>query len=441
MAAAPAGHGVPLGLWLLVVGALVVGGLASASPWLRRAHPHAWWALAGFPVAVARVLWTWRRLAEVQNLSVAKRSQLAVVNQVVVRGRALKLVKPKLSLPRWRLGGLEVVVRLHPGQVPEQYAAAAEAMVHAWRVFAVRAISEKRGFVVLRAQAWDPLAVPFVPQVRSAGRLSAVVGILETGVWWRVNLRETPHVLAVGATRSGKSTLIAALVAQLARQKVALVGIDLKGAMELGLFERRLTALASSRAEAGPLLDRLVEIMTGRMARCRAEGVRSVWELPRLLQPVPIVVFVDEVAELFLMASSAEKNEVAQCSTALLRIGQLGAALGVHLVVAGQRFGSDLGPGATAIRSQLAGRIAFRVLDKGTAEMVLGDTAPDAVDAVQAISADMPGTALVSDTSTGGFLRARTHVVTVEQARKVAEEYAHLAPGLDELWAAGGGAA
>lgn len=419
---------------------LVAGVLAVVSPWLRGRRPHVWWALCGYPVAVLRVLWTWRRLADLQGLSVAKRPPLAVVGAVMVKGRALRPVKPKLSFPRWRLGGLEVTVWLHPGQVPEQYAAVCEAMAHAWRMFAVRAVSEQRGEVVLRAAAWDPLTAPFTGLARSAGLLSAVVGVRDDGAWWRVDLRQAPHWLAVGATRSGKSTFLAALVSQFARQKLALIGVDLKGGMELGLFERRLTALASNRSEAAALLDRLVEIMTGRMARCRAEGVRSVWELPRPLQPVPVVVLVDEVAELYLMASNADKAEVAQCSTALLRIGQLGAALGVHLVIAGQRFGSDLGPGATAVRAQLAGRVSFRVLDKGTAEMVLGDLAPDAVDAVQEISIEAPGTAVIADAQTGGWLRARTHPITPKQAQEVAEEFAHLTPSLDDLWAGGAAA-
>ena len=56
-----------------------------------------------------------------------------------------------------------------------------------------------------------------------------------------MDLRLVPHWLITGATRSGKSTLLARLITQLAPQPVALVGIDCKGGMELGLFDRRLT--------------------------------------------------------------------------------------------------------------------------------------------------------------------------------------------------------
>ncbi|CAM5653965.1 Cell division protein FtsK OS=Streptomyces tendae OX=1932 GN=GUR47_14170 PE=4 SV=1 [Streptomyces tendae] len=81
------------------------------------------------------------------------------------------------------------------------------------------------------------------------------VGALETGAAWVVDLRRVPHWLIVRATRSGKSTLINALVAGLAPQRVALVGIDCKGGMELSLNEPRLSALATNREASGPPAD------------------------------------------------------------------------------------------------------------------------------------------------------------------------------------------
>ncbi len=438
-AAREAGGSLPPIVWLL--GALVAVALvlAMASPWLRRRSPNLWWLLWGFPVTVARFRWTWRRLADVQGLSVPSRPPTALLGNVVVQGRALKPVKPRAGVPRWRRGGLSIKVRLHSGQTPEIYAVACVAMAHAWRVHSVRAVSDTRGTVWLVASAWDPLSLPAVPFRGSPGLLAAVVGVWEDGGRWLVNLRRVPHWLIVGATQSGKSTLLASLVAQWSRQQVALVGIDLKGGMELSLFARRLTGLATTRTEAVDLLDVLVEVTMGRMAVCRSMGVRSVWELPDKQQPVPVIVLVDEVAELYLVATSADKAEVARVSTALLRLGQLGAALGVHLIVAGQRFGSDLGPGATSLRAQLAGRVCFRVADKGTAEMTLGDVDPSALDVVQSIPVTMPGVAVALGAPEGGWIRARSFPVTPEQARETAERFAHLRPTVGQLYAGSGG--
>lgn len=430
-------HHTPLGVYVLGALAVLALLLAVASPWLRRRVPNVWWALCGYPAAAVRVLWTWRQLADLQNLSVPKRPPLAVLGGVVLRGRALKPIKPRMGFPRWQRGGLVVRVRLHAGQTPEAYAAACESMAHAWQMFAVRAVSDARGSVSLRASAWDPLTVPFVPFVGSAGVLSAVVGLWEDGARWLIDLRRVPHWLIVGATRSGKSTLVAALVSQLARQKVALVGIDLKGGMELSLFEDRLSALATTRGEAADLLGKLVEVALSRMALCREAGARSIWELPEKGRPVPVVVLVDEVAELYLMASNSDKAEVTQVSTALLRLGQLGAALGIHLLIAGQRVGSDLGPGVTALRAQLAGRVCFRVSDKGTAEMALGDLDREALDAVQEISDDTPGVAVAFGAAGGSWMRARSQLVTPEEAQRVAKRYGYLAPAFAELEAGG----
>ncbi|MGW2545028.1 FtsK/SpoIIIE domain-containing protein [Kitasatospora sp. NPDC001574] len=430
-----AGGSLPLGVWLAGGLALVVLVLGVVSPWLRRRTPNVWWALWGYPVTVLRVWWTWRKLSDVRGLSVPKRPPTALLGGVVVRGSALKTAKPRKRLAKFRRGGLVVRVSLHAGQTPELYEAACEALAHAWRVHAVRVTSDTRGTVWLVASAWDPLSMSAPPFVGDVGLLSAVVGVWEDGTRWVVNLRRVPHWLVVGATRSGKSTLVAALVSQWARQPVAMVGVDLKGGMELSLFEARLSALATTRGEAADLLDLLVEITMGRMAVCRAAGVRSVWELPEKARPVPVVVIVDEVAELYLMASSADKGEVARVSTALLRLGQLGAALGMHLLIAGQRVGSDLGPGVTGLRAQLGGRVAFRVSDKGTAEMALGDLDSAALDAVQAISVDTPGVAVAFGAAGGGWMRARSHLVTPEQAQATAQRFAHLAPAIEQLYA------
>ena len=48
------------------------------------------------------------------------------------------------------------------------------------------------------------------------------------------------------------------------------------------------------------MLGALVVDMQDRMRACRAAGARSIWELPDKLRPVPVVVIVDEIAELYL---------------------------------------------------------------------------------------------------------------------------------------------
>ncbi|WP_406719370.1 FtsK/SpoIIIE domain-containing protein [Streptomyces althioticus] len=407
--------------WVLVVSDLI------------RRHRPAWhWYVAGYPVTACRVVFTWRRVALLNDLSVSRLPARTLVGHLLVKGDPVRPVAPRISFPRATRMGLTVVVRLHAGQSPAIYMKAADALAHAWKVHVVRVTSPERGFVLLTAMASDPLEGPGLASAPTE-LLSALIGALETGGAWVMNLRLVPHWLIAGATRSGKSTLLARLITQLAPQPVALVGIDCKGGMELGLFAGRLSALATCRRETAAVLSALVVDMQDRMGSCRTAGVRSIWELPDKLRPVPVVVIVDELAELYLSDGTREsKTEAEQCSTLLLRLAQLGAALGIHLVVAGQRVGSDLGPGVTALRAQLGGRICHRVNDPGTAEMALGDLNKDAVAVAQAITAEERGVAVCTGPD-GGWSRARSHLTPTEEAVSTARKHAAMTPDLPAL--------
>ncbi len=396
---------------------------------LKELRPVWFWYVTGYPVTALRIIRTWHKLCVLNDLAVSPRPARTLLGDLIVRGQALRPVAPRISFPKATRTGVSVVVKLHPGQTPDPFIAASDALAHAWQVHAVRVTSPERGIVHLLATASDPLERPALAHAPSA-HLSAVVGILESGVAWVMNLRQVPHWLISGATQSGKSTLLARFISELAPQDVALIGIDCKGGMELGLFEPRLSALTTNRREAVAVLSALCIEMYERMATCRAAGVRSIWELPEKMRPVPIVVAVDELAELYLSDGTREgKHQAEQCGTFLLRITQLGAALGLHVIVAGQRIGSELGPGVTALRAQLSGRACHRVNDGGTAEMTLGDLNKDAVAAAQSITTEEKGVAICTDAD-GHWSRARSHKMTTEDAQKIAVTYAERTPTL-----------
>lgn len=409
--------------WLLVIGKEV-----------QQRRPDWHWYLTGYPRTALLVMLTWRKVAYVNDLTVSHKPNHHIVGGLAVRGEPLRTLTPRCSFPRPTPNGLELTVRLRAGQTPAPFLAAADAFAHSWRMHAVRVTSPERGVVLIAATASDPLERPDRPAVReSAALLSAVVGALETGRAWVMDFRRVPHWLIVGATQSGKSTLIARLITELAPQSVALVGVDCKGGMELGLFEQRLSALATCRSEAVNVLGALVTDMQERMRLCREAGARSIWDLPDKERPVPVVVIVDELAELYLTNGSKEQRaEAEQCSTYLLRLAQLGAALGVHLVVAGQRIGSDLGPGVTALRAQLGGRICHRVNDPGTAEMALGDLNKDAVVVAQSIGETEQGVAVTTG-DLGGWMRGRSRLTTTADVQATAAEFADLTPYLSYL--------
>lgn len=446
---------------------VVVLGLFAALA-LRRRFPRAWWLVFGWPVLWWRIRFTWRDLAIECDLTASRRPDVALVGDVVVRGRALERIYPRLWVGLPRHGRVRVRVRLLPGQTPEDYSALTEAFEHTWRVHGVRVSTPKRGWVELVLMVHDPLSDPIAPgntpapsavagtpvRQRQDWRadtwadtgwihevLRVTVGTREDGLPWVLNLLLVPHWLVVGVTRSGKSTFLNALTVWLVPYPVALVGVDLKGGMSLMPYLPRLSALATTRAAAADLLEYLTSLAETRMAECVAAGVSSVWDLSADDRPVPVVVLVDEIAEVSLPADRAGEPG-SRALVALTRLAQLGAGLGIHLVVAGQRVGSDLGKGVTLLRSQLPGRVCHRVADEETVKMTLADKSADAVAAALAISEEQAGVAITTGVP-GGWMRARSALVTPEHARMVASQWAYMRqelPGLADVLEGGGAA-
>lgn len=146
---------------------------------------------------------------------------------------------------------------------------------------------------------------------------------------------------------------------------------------------------------------------------------------------MPIVLFVDEVAELVLVVTKKDEERRDEMVTQLIRLAQLGRAAGIYLEVCGQRFGSELGKGATMLRAQLTGRVCHRVNDEASAKMALGDIAPEAVMAACSIAPERPGLAVAGDTS-GGWSRIRTPYLSLGDAAETCRESAHLVPARTE---------
>lgn len=162
------------------------------------------------------------------------------------------------------------------------------------------------------------------------------------------------------------------------------------------------------------------------------EITSDVWGLPAEVRPVPVVLLVDEIAELFLTATKKDEERRDRMVTQLIRLAQLGCAAGIYLEICGQRFGAELGKGATMLRAQLTGRVVHRVNDRQTAEMGLGDVSPEAVIAATAIPPERPGVAVAGDAS-GGWARIRTPEMSLAAAAAVCREWAQLVPEVAAL--------
>lgn len=428
-------------LTLLEVGGpvAVLGGSAA---YARAKYPSVYWSAVGLPVAAVRLLSSYGSVMEACGLTVAPSRLRALAVRATTR-REVRPVPPRRGMIRPTSTGLRLRLRLAPGQESADVTASTERLRHAWGVHALYVSEVKPGTVELRLVGFDVLRCVRMPRKASGGFLRVPVALREDATAFVRDYSAIPHQLTLGATLSGKSMYLRHLLAGLAGQNVALVGIDCKRGVELAPFAPRLSALATDPVQAAELLPALVALMEERYDLLRArQGIPSstpdeeitsdIWGLPEGERPVPIVVFVDEVAELFLTASRKDEERRDEMVTQLVRLAQLGRAAGIYLEVCGQRFGAELGKGATMLRAQLTGRVCHRVNDEASAKMALGDIAPEAVAAACSIAPERPGLAVAGDTS-GGWSRIRTPYLSLAEAAARCRDTAHLVPEIPAL--------
>ncbi|MEV4444816.1 FtsK/SpoIIIE domain-containing protein [Streptomyces mirabilis] len=409
---------------------------------LRWRRPAWYWLAFGVTLAALRVLIRYGTVMDACGLTVPPaRWRLALAratNRPIPESRP-----PRILRLRPTRTGLVLRLKLRPGQDAFDIAAASDRLRHSLSMYGVTSRELRSGVVEVRMTGYDVLKRVQMPTATETRPMRVPVALREDGSVHYRDYRAIPHALTLGATESGKSVYQRNLVAGLASMDVALVGIDCKQGVELFPLARRFSALADDPDTAAEVLDALVARMGDvyRLIRSQqritadvpdAEIAADIWDLPDGLRPTPVVVLVDEVAELALYANKEEEKRRDRIITALVRLAQLGRAAGIYLEICGQRFGSELGKGITMLRAQLTGRTAHRVNDETSANMAFGDISPDAVLAAIQIPAEMRGIAIAGDSS-GGWHRIRAPHTSLRQAVNLCNRHADRTPDLPEL--------
>ncbi len=206
----------------------------------------------------------------------------------------------------------------------------------------------------------------------SKGRLPMALGKDVTGQPVVSDLTSMPHLLVAGATGSGKSVGLNAMICSILYKAtpadVRFLMIDPKR-LELSVYEgipHLLAPVVTDAREAAARLRWIVGKMDERYRLLQQRQARSIEGYNKAVGPeakLPYwIVVVDELADLMMVSAG-------EVQTSLVRLAQIARAVGIHLIIATQRPSVDVVTGL--IKANFPTRIAFQVASKVDSRTIL----------------------------------------------------------------------
>ena len=218
--------------------------------------------------------------------------------------------------------------------------------------------------------------------VASGSRLTFALGRDVAGRAQAVDLAKMPHLLIAGATGSGKSVMVNALITSLlchaSPDDVRMILIDLKR-VELAAYNglpHLMVPVITEPAAAKAALKWAVNEMENRYRRFAGASARNVKAYnesradPEDRMPY-IVIVIDELADLMM-------REGKQVEDPIVRLAQKARATGIHMVLATQRPSVNVVTGL--IKANFPSRIAFAMASQIDSRTILD--APGAEDLI-----------------------------------------------------------
>jgi len=207
-----------------------------------------------------------------------------------------------------------------------------------------------------------------------------VLGKDVAGTSWLYDLSRMPHLLVAGATNSGKSVCLNAIIVSLLYQNnpdnLRFIMVDPKR-VELPTYNgipHLLTPVITDVNKTINALKWCLNEMDRRYDVLNKAGKKNIQAYNSISkEKLPFIIFIiDELAD-FMMTSGKDME------AAIIRLAQMSRAIGIHLILATQRPSVDVITGL--IKANIPTRIAFSVaslvdsktiLDSSGAEKLLG---------------------------------------------------------------------
>ena len=339
-----------------------------------------------------------------------------------------------------------VFVRMLPGQVLDDWTRVAPRLAQTFDAQDCRVRTTRhRQQLELWFLVEDPLIETIPPSVArptdfgDTPDLSALpVARREDGLTYRLRLLGT-HLLVVGATGSGKGSVIWSLLHALGPAirdgVVAVWCLDPKGGMELapgrGLFARFVYGDPDQgsdyEGEFASVLEDAVAVM-----RHRQSALRGVTRLhaPSAAEPL-ILVVVDELASLTAYVTDRDAKRRIGASLSLL-LSQ-GRAVGVTVMGAVQ----DPRKEVLSVRDLFPTRVALRLSEADQVGLVLGQGARDRGALCDRIPESMPGVGYVGIDGVAEPVRVRFAHITDAHIEAMVRDFAPCSVAVGALTATG----
>jgi S-DNA-T family DNA segregation ATPase FtsK/SpoIIIE len=335
-----------------------------------------------------------------------------------------------------------------PGVKVNRIVGLADDLAMALRVPGVRILAPVPGKAVVGIEVANPKRedvrlrelLESEPFCRSASNLTLALGKTTAGMPVIGDLARMPHLLVAGATGSGKSVALNAMIMSMLYKapprEMRFVMIDLK-MLELSVYEdipHLLVPVVTDPKKAVTVLKNIVEQMDERYRTMKHSGVRNldgynrladgvgdapvdgVLELTEVADEDPpaggrsaprerfprIVVIIDELADLMMTMGR-------QVEEPITRLAQKARAAGIHLILATQRPSVDVITGL--IKANFPARVSFQTTSRVDSRTIL-----DHIGAERLLGG---GDMLYMPPGTAQLQRLHGPLVTEEEIRKV----------------------